>query len=778
MMLTDPMFRRFGPLFILCLLLIAAPACGWRSESAKRRYMEQGDALFKAGKFREAEITFRKAIQADRQFGEAYQKVGLANIRLDRLSRGISFLQRAATLMPDNMEVRVILADIYLTGYFSDDSRPEALLDLVKGILKHLEAKTPGSYDAFRISGFVAAAEKRNQEAIDHFLRAESLKPLQAGVVDSLLRLYLIEKQPAKGEELALAFLDKNKNHGPVYDLLYTHYLSEKRLQDADRILNSKVAHNPKVGPYRIQLATHLLFQGKPREAAQEIQYLVGNPKDFPTAFLDAGGFYFRAQNWAEAARYFEEGAKANPSAKIEYQKKLADVHLAKGDIPGAIAILDTALAENPKDAGARASRALLRLNSIEQAEIASAAETFASLVKEDPSNGTFHFYMGRANIARGQLADAEKNFRDTLRHLPNFAAAQLALIETQLDLRQYSVALGQVQEFLAKYPQHPRGRLLSAATQVGLGNFKIARAELASLISQFPQFGEARLQAALLDIAEKKYPEAEKSLLGFYRPKQNDPRVLRAFTELYFAQQQTDKALALLQRDLNDGSLQPMRTRQILAEAAVRAGRLDLAIDSYKQMFQDPMTKSSDLHYHIGSIYFSKGDVKNAMTHLEQAREAAPKDPVVLTTLGSVLEGVGQASRAQQLYRDSLLVDPENPVALNNLAFNIAQNGGNLDDALKYAERALQKLPDHPMVSDTIGYIYVKKNMPDAAIQVFQNLVRKDPSSPVLRYHFAEALLQKGEREKAKAELQAALSQGPTPSQEAKIKELLKRLA
>ena len=42
--------------------------------------------------------------------------------------------------------------------------------------------------------------------------------------------------------------------------------------------------------------------------------------------------------------------------------------------------------------------------------------------------------------------------------------------------------------------------------------------------------------------------------------------------------------------------------------------------------------------------------------------------------------------------FESALKIQPDNPAALNNIAFYLAENGGNLDEALRLAQRAIQK--------------------------------------------------------------------------------------
>jgi Flp pilus assembly protein TadD len=124
--------------------------------------------------------------------------------------------------------------------------------------------------------------------------------------------------------------------------------------------------------------------------------------------------------------------------------------------------------------------------------------------------------------------------------------------------------------------------------------------------------------------------------------------------------------------------------------------------------------------------------------------------------------------------------MDPNNANALNDLAFLMADSGGKLDQALAYAQRGLQYAKDPGLKSslaDTLGWIYVKKNMTDSALQTFENLVRNNPGNATFRYHLGTALYQKGDKQEARVELEAALAAKPSNMDERKIKALLARL-
>ena len=183
------------------------------------------------------------------------------------------------------------------------------------------------------------------------------------------------------------------------------------------------------------------------------------------------------------------------------------------------------------------------------------------------------------------------------------------------------------------------------------------------------------------------------------------------------------------------------------------------------------------DIYLRIGEAYRRKGDLTNSIAALQKAREILPDNGVVLSTLALVLDAAGRWSEARQVYEVVLKLDPNNGVALNNLAFLLSEHGGDLDDALTKAQRAKQLLPDLTEVSDTLGWIYLKKNLTDNAIDIFKDLVNKVPAQAVFRYHLGMAYSQKGDKTRALKELQDALKYNPTKEDRDKIQQLITRL-
>jgi tetratricopeptide (TPR) repeat protein len=294
-----------------------------------------------------------------------------------------------------------------------------------------------------------------------------------------------------------------------------------------------------------------------------------------------------------------------------------------------------------------------------------------------------------------------------------------------------------------------------------------------------YPGSADVLFQLGVVNLAENKFKEAEDAFRRSYQLNPANSRGLMGIVETNMAQNKPDEALKILQTESDKA---PTRLDLLLAmgNTAVRSGKYDMAIQTFTKVLNslDKGSKAQgDLYLRIGETYRRKGDLNAAVQALTKARETLPENIVVLSTLALVLDGAGRRPEAKTVYEATLKLDPNNAVALNNLAFLEAESNGDLDDALTKATRAKQLLPNLYEISDTLGWIYLKKNLADQAIDVFKDLVVKQPNHSTYHYHLGMAYAQKGDKSKALEQLKEALKYNPAADEKGKIQQLITRL-
>jgi tetratricopeptide (TPR) repeat protein len=216
------------------------------------------------------------------------------------------------------------------------------------------------------------------------------------------------------------------------------------------------------------------------------------------------------------------------------------------------------------------------------------------------------------------------------------------------------------------------------------------------------------------------------------------------------------------------------------LGNTALRAGRYDEAIGYYQRVL-DGLDKNSnargEIYLRIGETYRQKGDDNNAIASLQKARALLPDSEMALNALALELDHVGHGKEARTVYEAIIRMDPNNGVALNNLAYLMVETGLDADVALSYAQRAKQLMPDMPEVADTLGWIYLKKAQYDYAVSAFQDLVAKAPGHSTFHFHLGMAYKMKGDKTKAISELHEALKYNPNREEHQKISDMLSQL-
>ena len=142
-----------------------------------------------------------------------------------------------------------------------------------------------------------------------------------------------------------------------------------------------------------------------------------------------------------------------------------------------------------------------------------------------------------------------------------------------------------------------------------------------------------------------------------------------------------------------------------------------------------------------------------------------------------TTLDSLKRRTEARPLYEQVLRIQPDQATALNNLAYLLAEEGSELDTALTLAQRAKQRAPNEPMISDTLGWIYIKKGLANNAVPIFNELTAKYPTVAVFHYHLAMAHSQRGDSAQAKRSIEAALKANPQKQELEDIKKLQQKL-
>jgi len=289
------------------------------------------------------------------------------------------------------------------------------------------------------------------------------------------------------------------------------------------------------------------------------------------------------------------------------------------------------------------------------------------------------------------------------------------------------------------------------------------------------PDNAEALNQLARVNLMERRYGDAMKIYSRIRRHNPEDARALDGMIDALVAQKQLAKARELARRELlrspDDTAL-----RIVLGRIANNLGDHEEALGQFLAASRrepgDERIQAS-----LGETYMRLGRNELAEECLRNAIRLNPRYPASHIMLGNLHMAADRRSQAIESFEIAIGLAPDNVVALNNLAFLLMEGGIELDRALSLAQRAMAIAPNNPGVADTLGWLYLRKQLPTEALPLFRRLVTLAPKRARWRYSLARALFEAGAADAARVEIEAALACNPTPEEERRIQALRWRI-
>ena len=779
------------------MALMALVSCSRDPNTAKKHYVESGDKYYAKGRYKEAAIQYSNALKIDQRFGPAHYKLALADLKktprpdmggaLKSLRRAVELLEGNNAYQDEYVDSMVKLSDIYVAFLQKDKQSLEEVDSYCNILLK----RDPKSFDGHRLRGdldFVRAGQafqvankdegmKLVGEAFNEFSQADAVKPDDQPVTMQLAKALATESKYPEAEQKFQKAITLDKTKPEPYSELYRLYMIQGKPADGEQGLKLAAQNNPKQFQYLVMLAYHYGQQNRREDMVGVLQQIKSHAAEWDQAYLKVGDFYVVLGDGDSALKEYRAGMSKDPKNKIAYQKHIIEVLMRQGKRTEAAEVNSQILKTKPEDNDARGLAATLLLD---RGDITKAAAELENLVTRAPDNPVAHYNLGRAYVARGEYPQAKQQFQKAIEIQPGYILARLTLAQLEVGRGEYEAALKSAQEIVEKLDRNNlNAKLIESAALTGQKKYADSKALLNAMVKASPGSPEIHYQLGAVALAENRYKDAEDSFKRAYELNPANSNGLMGMVQTDMAQHKTEAAMQLL---LAESKKAPNRLDLLmdLGRTAEQSGKYDEAIGYYQRVL-DGLDKNArsrgEIYARMGETYHAKGDDNNAIAALQKARTALPESENVLFALALTLDTAGHRPEAQKVYEAIIRMNPNNGVALNNLAFLMVESGLDTDVALSYAQRAKQLLPDMPEVADTLGWIYLKKAQYDYAVSAFQDLVAKAPGHSTFHFHLGMAYKMKGDKTKAISELHEALKYNPNREEHQKISDMLSQL-
>lgn len=635
-----------------------------------------------------------------------YEQVG-------NLTGAVEELSKVRSLQPDNPAVLVQLAKLQMRLNSTDK-----VAVLVDQVLAHPEATPSQQREAAGMLAQLGELEK-------------ALAVMNGGVA--------IEK----GDYLlAQLYLRANQRNNAIAEL-------EKLLEN-----------NPSL-PVIVSYATLQRAIGKENQAIGALARLKQLNLEAGVREIALAEYHAKFGEADRAMEYLVEATKAQRTQRAAY-RKIVDMRIEAGDIDEAMKV----------------------------------AKEAKSKVVGDPvfSLLTSHEALVRRSAERKQMIPIllaivrSAGYRDS-------AVQILQMVDTAAEKKTPAAeTIRQVRDVADQNPRFRQLQYLLADFYAITGRYDEAASVATRAMRAFPNDAAAAERAFNALARLQRWAEALSSAREWQSRQANNPSVAdRAIARAYIGLKQPLDAIKQLQPYRQAALKNPQSYADwisIYAESLIKAGRTTEAESLLKTLIgQHPIWRGIWVRLAMNSIT----DPRISSTWLERVGKVTPKDsprewltlgsawialgrkfnqpPLVeigmdiLTTLHESLPdnadiGLSLAVNAQQenqidvaerVYGDVLKANPENVVALNNLAMLYVDQNSKLDRALELAQRAVKLKPKVGSFHDTLAEVYLKRNEPDQAVAALKIAVAEDPDSIDWKVNLLAAHIEANQSEEAR---------------------------
>jgi tetratricopeptide (TPR) repeat protein len=576
--------------------------------------------------------------------------------------------------------------------------------------------------------GVLLASEKQYKAAQLELEKADALQPETFEILFSLGQAAL-GNGDNRNAELALSRALKLKPESPETEYLLAHlYTNESRPLDALDLLvraNKLKPENPDILYLMAQISMSQKFYEDAVPLLEKAVQIAPARSDLREAL---GESYFRSGKVSKSIEEFKKVIEAGPSARAYSFLGLGLAHLGRFD---------------------------------------EAKQGFQNGLKLEPHNSFCLFQLGNIAKLQGDSAGAEAIFLKVLRSNPDYPDALLELANIRIEGKRFSEAAELLRRYVRVSSNPSTGYYKLAMVEKSLHQTAAAEQDLA----QFQALSKDAPIAAhpydhlfdYLDHRAKLDPHAQTqqdlaALNEQIKLHPDQPEILFALAEAYLKSGDVELARSAIAR-LDKERPEDSRTLTGAGVLLARYGLYDDAIQHFQAALQ-AKPGADDVSFDLADAYFHKGRYSEALDAAMQVSEQGRKDESYLALLGDIYVHRGDNARAEEIYRATIMRNPDNDqdylsLALLELRENkiteakqtllkgqarIPGSGkivwglglasaleGDTAGAAQQLERAVEMLPEWPGSYSTLGVFYYQTGQITKAKEILDRFKNSD---------------------------------------------------
>lgn len=663
---------------------------------------------------REAALqTYQELVDADPKAIQAMYMVGVLQMDLGRFAEAGSTVDAVLSAFPDRAEgARLKGILLYREGDYA----------AAKVVLENSLKKEEHLFGYFFL-GLTYYGLEQYEQALNQFQKTLDLNPdFERG--RTLVAMTLLKQQRIDDAIIEIQkVLRSNPENAYARNILGSAYLASGEYDKGLEELEKSTELDPNLTEAHIKRGLFLLSRGDGAAGEADLVKAVEAAPEVMNSRLMLANHYLRQKNYSAAVALLSEGKDGTKTDAL-LNNYLAAAYFAQKKPEMALSALQEATRINPDYLTPHFNIAAYFAS---RSEYDKALQEYRQILQKDPMN--LKALLGSAAIfnVQGREVELEKTYRQ---------------VEATQSVQGYVAA---AQYFLRKQ---------DAAEALAIADRGVAVHDTSAALLE--------LKGRLL-ITNQEFPEAEAVFkkLSEIAPEQGN----RFLLQLYLSTGKVAQA-----QELVDSLLPSAAGKEYpyLLASAFKLGQNDqagarAALEKGIAAIDGPVR----LKLQLGRLFEEAGQLSEAERIYRELIASSPKFSPAYTALGYLSEKHGSKGEALEFYRKALTFDGNSISALNNAAYLLADNFGEVDEALAYALRAYRLEPNDPRIMDTLGYVLVKNDRAEDAEQLLLKASKLLADIPEVKLHLAMAKIGLGDKISARKLLnELSVGDGPVATE------------
>jgi len=394
----------------------------------------------------------------------------------------------------------------------------------------------------------------------------------------------------------------------------------------------------------------------------------------------------------------------------------------------------------------------------LERNDSAAAIADLRAVLRDQPEAISIRRILARAYLTNGQPSLAEEALRAASETAPADTAVRIDLAQLLTQTARADAAVALLEETVRKVPSDAQAREALVRAYLAKQDFVAAYSAAADLKKLSPGSASAFYLSGLAAQGGQRPDDSVKDFEHALELQPHAYDVLAALTRLQFSRGRTAQAIDRVQQATRDDAKNP-NLLNLLAE-------LYLATKDYAHA-AEVLNRAMALapkwwvpYRTLARVRVAQNDTAGALAICEAGLKIVSLVPELVIETATLEEREGRIDDAIGHYDALYKRSPRLVIAANNLAMLLVtyrKDQRSLDRARDLT--ATFASSNNADLLDTQGWVHFKRGDYQDALPVLERAAEREPDSSVIRYHLAMAELKDGQRERARDNLQAALS-------------------